>query len=179
MDYRRSVILPFVIGAACLLWMGGCSRSRPPTPTGLDRPVAPAIPASTAASITTIGMSGSEFSPDYLVVAAGTTVTFLNNDSVRHSVTPDLPRAGAPDSSKDFPDGMQPNDQYQWNVPLNAKDGTAWYVHCRFHGQAGDGTRPGNGMSAVIEVGPTGGGKRQTTEPPWRTGDDRFAPPHP
>lgn len=118
------------------------------------------VPAETPASFEeqaevmyVINMTGNEFSPDFLVVPPGAAITFVNNDSGRHSVTPDIKGVGGPDSELHYPDGIPSQGLYRWVVPPEATSGAAWYFHCRFQGGPGDGMRPGHGMTGVVEVG--------------------------
>jgi plastocyanin len=75
--------------AAALVAAAGCGS----TSYGGSGSASPAPAACTAANATTvtrsIEMAGMEFVPSCAKVAAGTTVTFTNNDSIAHTVTSD------------------------------------------------------------------------------------------
>ena len=93
---------------------------------------------------------GSVYAPQTVTVAGGQTVTWVNRDSVAHSVTVDT-QAGGPDSDSVHPAGMTNGQTYFWTVP-NAPSGTKYYYHCRFHGTAGNGSAFGTGMTGVVIV---------------------------
>jgi plastocyanin len=82
-NYPKSaiILLPIKIMAFCLLL--GCSKSSnmysytpSPTPTP-------------GKGTNTVSISGMAFNPASLTVAAGTTVTWTNNDAIAHTVTSD------------------------------------------------------------------------------------------
>ena len=79
-------------------------------------------------------------------------VEWTNKDSfMSHTVKPDKPTPGM-DSDTLFAGGMVPGNVFDWMVPADAKSGTKFFYHCKFHGIAGDGTRLGAGMVGVIVV---------------------------
>ena len=80
---------------------------------------ASAAPAATPAA--TVDITQEAFVPDKLDVAAGTTITWTNNDSVPHSVTAN---DGKFDSGP-----IQPGTMYRWT----AKEAGAIAYHCIFH----------------------------------------------
>lgn len=105
----------------------------------------------------TVRMPGDQFSPAELVVPAGTTVTFLNDGTSVHTVTPDVAGlAGAPNSDEQYAQGLNAGESYQWTAPADAVAGTMYYYHCRFHGQPGDGTKMGTGMAGAVRIGEPG-----------------------
>ncbi len=85
----------------------------------------------------TIILSGGDFNPGDLTVAVGTTVIWVNEDSVPHTVTADdgLFESGI----------LQGGDTFEFTF---TEAGTILY-YCRFHGGPG-----GSGMSATITVTP-------------------------
>jgi plastocyanin len=74
-----------------VLALAACSGSSTPTPTALPSsappPAASAAPPAAAGS--TVSIASFSFQPAALTVAVGTTVTWTNNDSARHTVTAD------------------------------------------------------------------------------------------
>jgi plastocyanin len=95
---------------------------------------AAAGPAPTVVTINTF-----DFQPDPLTVAAGTTVTFENQDSINHSVTPGTREAPEPDL---FAEGVMAEKGATYELTLE-EPGTYAYF-CKFH--------PGEGMTAEITV---------------------------
>ena len=53
-----------------------------------DTPASEAAPAAEEAEAVVVTIKTFDFQPDPLTVAAGTTITFENQDSINHSVTP-------------------------------------------------------------------------------------------
>lgn len=150
----------------------GCGRRE--TPTGfVQDTTAKALPQNT------VGMKGDKFTPREMVAPAGTTIAFVNNDTRTHTVTADVVLAGAPSSDQPYPNGMKPGQSYTWTIPETASEGTTWYFHCRFHGDSGDGTAPGPGMTAVIRVGPVVTTDRTGTTGDYRTGATERGPATP
>jgi len=93
-------------------------------------------PTNAAASANTVNMvSGEQFQPASLTVPAGTTVHFVNTDTMGHTVTAD-------DNSFDSGE-VAPGKSF--DVTLNQPGDVAYY--CAFHGGEG-----GSGMSGVIHV---------------------------
>jgi plastocyanin len=79
-----------------------------------------------------------DFQPDPLVVAAGTTITFVNEDAIDHTVT-----AGTRDDpAPELFDGQLPEQGATFELSLD-EPGTYDYF-CTVH--------PGPGMTAVITV---------------------------
>jgi plastocyanin len=78
-------------------------------------------PANAAAPASTVSMTKEAFVPEKLEVAAGTTITWINNDDMPHSVTAN---DGQFDSGP-----IQPDKRYQW---IAKGTGTIEY-HCIFH----------------------------------------------
>lgn len=95
------------------------------------------------------------FDPTTLTVPAGATVVWTNQDTDPHTATVDLDNVtpSGPNSAFEFPRGLPTHATFQWQVPGDAPVGTQWFYHCCNHGQAGDGTTLGAGMSGVIVVG--------------------------
>jgi len=77
-------------------------------------------------------------------------VSWVNNDSVPHTVTSDT---GVFDSDTDSPTGLGNGDTFEFRIPADAAPGTTYYYHCRFHGAAGNGSAYGTGMAGRIVVG--------------------------
>jgi plastocyanin len=77
--------------------------------------------ANAAAPASAVNMTKEAFVPEKLDVAAGTTITWINNDDVPHSVTAN---DGKFDSGP-----IQPGKRYQWT----AKDAGTIAYHCIFH----------------------------------------------
>jgi plastocyanin len=94
------------------------------------------------------------FDPQTANVDAGTTVTWHNIGSFKHTVTVDALNVdpGGPNSDIEFPTGLSSGDTYSFQVPEDATSGTQWFYRCRFHGTAGDGTSMGTGMVGVVIV---------------------------
>ena len=78
-------------------------------------------PVHAAASADTVNMTKEAFVPDKLDVAAGTAITWINNDDVPHSVTAD---DGTFDSGP-----IQPGKSFRWT----AQGADAIPYHCIFH----------------------------------------------
>jgi plastocyanin len=74
----------FLLGIALVaaLASSGCGGDSTYTPGGST-----ACTAATATATNTVTMAGMAFSPSCIKVAAGTTVTFTNNDTTTHDVT--------------------------------------------------------------------------------------------
>lgn len=90
------------------------------------------------ASGETVTIKTFNFDPDPLTVAAGTTITFVNDDSINHSVTP-----GTRDSAGDaFEEGVMAAKGDEFELTLD-EPGTYDYF-CKFH--------PGDGMTGQIVV---------------------------
>ncbi|MEN6304108.1 MAG: hypothetical protein ABFD96_15360 [Armatimonadia bacterium] len=154
-----------------LLVLVACGCGRRETPTGYTQET-----TATALPQNTVGMKANAFAPREMVAPAGTTISFVNNDTRTHTVTADVMLAAAPNSDKEYPNGMKPGQSYTWTIPATASEGTTWYFHCRFHGDSGDGTAPGPGMTAAIRVGTVVTADRTGTTGDYRTGTDERRP---
>ena len=97
---------------------GGAATDPTTVPT---EPTAPAESTTTPDSTTTVEIRNNAFNPAQLNVAPGTTVTFVNNDTVPHTVTADN---GLFDSGELAPGASYP-------VVLEGA-GTVTY-HCKLH----------------------------------------------
>ena len=98
----------------------------------------PGEAAAEAASPATVTIKAFAFDPDPLTVAAGTTVTFENGDSINHSVTAGTREEPATEEFDGLLDGKGTTFELTLDEP-----GTYAYF-CRFH--------PGPGMTAEIVV---------------------------
>ena len=116
------------------------------TPAQTTTPAESTTPAPN--DTTTVEIGNNAFNPAQLHVAPGTTVTFVNNDTVPHTATADN---GAFDT-KELPPG------YSMDVFLDG-EGTVPY-HCELHPE----------MKGSIVVGDGSGAEGTTTENP--TDDD-------
>jgi plastocyanin len=124
---------------------GGAATDPTTVPT---EPTAPAESTTTAPdSTTTVEILNNAFNPPQLNVAPGTTVTFVNRDSVPHTATSD---------TKLFDLEIPPGSSYP--VVLEG-EGTVPY-HCELHPE----------MKGTIVVGDGSGAEGTTTENP--TDDD-------
>lgn len=96
--------------------------------------------------------SGSIYSKPSMTLPLGQTATWINEDSVPHSVTSDPlnPIDGGPNSDIEFPNGIPPGSSYSWSFPSTTVQGTTWYYHCRYHGTPGNGRSLGSGMVGVV-----------------------------
>ena len=100
---------------------------------------ASADPPAEAASSTVVTIKTFDFQPDPLTVEAGTTITFENQDSINHSVTPGTREA--PEAEL-FDEGVMEEKGATYELTLD-EPGTYAYF-CKFH--------PGEGMTAEITV---------------------------
>ncbi|MBW3624440.1 MAG: hypothetical protein KY468_13625 [Armatimonadetes bacterium] len=95
------------------------------------------------------------FKPAAWTVEPGTVITWNHLTDVPHTVISDPGTPpGGPNSDGQFPEGLKKGDAYSWTVPDDAKPGTTWFYHCRFHGKPGDGKSLGTGMVGTIQVKP-------------------------
>jgi manganese oxidase len=83
--------------------------------------------SSTGSGGNTVTLSGLAFSPTSLIVKAGTTVTFKNNDSVDHTVTNG--KDGKPDANAAF-DKSLPQGQ---SVDITFGTAGTFNVTCKIH----------------------------------------------
>jgi plastocyanin len=106
-------------------------------------------------STTTVDISDNAFNPSQLNVAPGTTVTFVNNDTVPHTATADN---GAFDTGE-----LQPG--YSMDVFLDG-EGTVPY-HCELHPEMKGSIVVGEaGQASDAGEGSEGGGTEEGTNPP-------------
>ena len=98
-----------------------------------------------------VDITGFQFVPQSITVAAGSSIQWTNSDGAPHTVTSDTGVALLA-SNLVFPTGMAKNDVFTWAVPAGAASGTTYYYHCNFHGGPGDGTKYGAGMVGRIVV---------------------------
>jgi len=130
---------------ALILALSGCGKKE--TPTSLSQPATTTV----ALGTDSVGMAGGVFAPQTMTASPGQEITFLNNDTVEHTVTPDAGQsAGGPNSELTYPNGLRPGESLKWTIPTEAAEGTMWYYHCRFHGKAGDGLSMGSGMAGAV-----------------------------
>jgi plastocyanin len=108
----------FLLGIALVaaLASSGCGGDSTSTSGGST-----ACTAATATATSTVTMAGMAFSPSCIKVAAGTTVTFTNNDTTTHDVTAN---DGAYQSAF-----LSPGQSYTRTYPTA---GTSAY-HCSIH----------------------------------------------
>lgn len=148
------IYLGMAVVLLALVMVAGCppQQETPEAQTEVTPP-----PTTPAGEMYTVTMQGNQFSRAELVVPAGTAVTFRNDDTEVHTVTPDVAgMAGAPNSDEQYPEGLKAGESYQWTAPADATAGTMYYYHCRFHGQPGDGTKTGTGMAGAVRIGEPG-----------------------
>ena len=143
--------LMYVIPLSCIavLVFAAIAAAQPAT-VPAEESTTPAEESTTPApnSTTTVEISNNAFIPGQLNVAPGTTVTFVNNDNVPHTVTADN---GLFDSGE-----LAPGESFP--VVLEG-EGTVPY-HCELHPE----------MKGTIVVGDGSGAEGTTTENP--TDDD-------
>ncbi len=101
-------------------------------------------------AVTVLATSQHTFNPTQAFAGAGQSVVFRNADFTNHTITADS--NGGPNSDGQFPNGLGSNDSYTFVVPAGAVAGTHFFYHCRFHGNAGNGTSLGTGMAGEITV---------------------------
>lgn len=111
---------------------GGTSSSAPVATTD------PADAAAAPAARATVTIKTFQFGPDPLVVAAGTTITFVNEDKIDHTVTSGTREAPTPNVFN----GVLPEQGTTFELTLD-EPGTYDYF-CQIH--------PGPGMTGVITV---------------------------
>jgi len=151
--YQRTwLAVGVILGLVAMAAFTGCGRSGTTSRTPVGG-AGPTKPGALRAPVLSVAMtSDKKFDPREVTVAPGDTVMWTNTDTSKpHTVTPDKPGAG-PDSDVQYPNGIEPGKVYHWTVPKDAKPGTVWYYHCRFHGQAGNGSSFGSGMSGAVKV---------------------------
>ena len=124
------VVAVMLLGAAC----GGSASSEPT--------------ASPDKGEETISLEGLAFAPERIVVAAGTRITWTNDDSVMHTVTSGIKgEQGAPGVSKgkpDRPDGTfdAALDDDDASFSFTFREPGTYEYFCRIHG----------GMTGVVVV---------------------------
>lgn len=104
-----------------------------------DTSASDAAPAAEEAGAVAVTIKTFDFQPDPLTVKAGTTITFENQDSINHSVTPGTREQPEPDL---FEEGVMEAKGDTFELTLD-EPGTYAYF-CKFH--------PGEGMTAEITV---------------------------
>lgn len=80
---RTPLVVAALVAVSTLAACGGSSSTYGGTPPP------PACTATSATATSNVAMVGMAFSPACIKVAAGTTVTFTNSDTVTHTVTAD------------------------------------------------------------------------------------------
>jgi plastocyanin len=105
----------------------------PTTTAASTESTSPASPAGATVTVQTF-----QFGPDPVVVRAGTTITFVNNDKIDHTVTAGTREAPTPDVF----DGQLPQQGATFDLTLT--DPGTYDYFCEIH--------PGGGMTARIVV---------------------------
>jgi plastocyanin len=140
--------------AALLLCLAGCRGGT--TGNSAQAPGGEASVASGRGAAIAMHAKPYFFQPKDVTVSPGETITWTNSSSFPHSVAVDYGSAAkGPNSDADFPRGLMGGDHWSWTVPKDAKPGTRWTYHCRFHGEPGDGKHEGLGMVGTITVSAT------------------------
>jgi plastocyanin len=116
------VLAPLVVAAAC---GGDDGGEATPDDAGQEE-------------VATVTVATFAFAPDPLEVDAGTTITFVNEDAIDHTVTAGTREAPTPDVF----DGSLPEEGSTFDLVLD-EPGTYEYF-CEIH--------PGPGMTATITV---------------------------
>ena len=104
-----------------------------------DSSTSEAAPAAEEVDGVAVTIKTFDFQPDPLTVEAGTTITFENQDSINHSVTPGTREQAEPEL---FDEGVMEAKGDTYELTLD-EPGTYAYF-CKFH--------PGEGMTAEIVV---------------------------
>lgn len=135
---RNKIQLVLIISVITMLLLAACQ------PAGLgstkESPTTPAtnVPAGsspTQVNSQIVNLANTAFDPKQISVPVGTTVSWVNKDSMAHTVTAD---------DKSFDSGnLNPGDTFKFTF---TKAGTFPY-HCQYHGGPN-----GVGMSGVITV---------------------------
>ena len=130
---RRSSRRARTLAAAALLTVGmtACGSD--------DSSTSEAAPAAAEVDGVEVTINTFDFQPDPLTVEAGTTITFENQDSINHSVTPGTREQPEPEL---FDEGVMEAKGDTYELTLD-EPGTYAYF-CKFH--------PGEGMTAEIVV---------------------------
>jgi plastocyanin len=132
-------LFPLVLLAAAIIGCGGSSSGGSTTGGTTPNKVTVTMPA------------GSMFTPMDAAVNPGDTVEWVNNDTLPHTIKPDVATPSM-DSDPTFPGGIANGQKFSWVVPVSATPGTKFFYHCKFHGTAGNGTAFGAGMVGVVTV---------------------------
>lgn len=98
----------------------------------------------TAAADAQVKVMGGFFDPGTLVVVPGEEVTFVNEDSMAHSVTSTW------DDGATFDAMLRQGETFAWTF---AEDGE-WMIHCRPHAYPSDETGTWEGMIMTVTVKP-------------------------
>ena len=114
---RFLILVILAVALAGVIGLSGCGGYGPSPSQSTSAPPLTTAPASGS----NVNLSGFAFSPASLTVAAGTTVTWTNKDSVTHTVTSD---SGAFDSGNLAPGGM---------FSFTFKQAGAYKYHCAIH----------------------------------------------
>jgi len=85
----RLVVVSAILMSAIACGGGYSSPSTAPSPTPAPTPTSGAPSSSVAIPVGAASLGNSAYAPDELNVAAGTTVTWMNTDSVSHTSTSD------------------------------------------------------------------------------------------
>lgn len=97
-------------------------------------------PTATAAEAS---MMGGYFSPDRLVVEAGETVTWTNDDSIAHTVTSTW------DNGATFNKVVRPGETFSWTF----EEAGSYAIHCRPHAHTGaEGGMEGMVMTVEVQA---------------------------
>ena len=124
--HRRTHLLAPPIALLLALGLSACGDTEPPDDAAAEEEGA------------TVTVKTFAFGPDPLVVAAGTEITFVNEDAIDHTVTAGTREAPEPDRFDATLDGKGTTFELTLDEP-----GTYDYF-CQIH--------PGPGMTATIEV---------------------------
>jgi len=126
----KKIVLFLILLAAVLLISGCVQQPQQPTATPTATPVATTQVATTAAPAQTnvITIKNSAFSPPTLTIKAGTTVTWINEDSEPHKVTSD-PHPAHTDLPELVSGDLSKGQSYNFTF---TKTGTFGY-HCHLH----------------------------------------------
>ncbi len=121
---RSLPMLPTTL-AALLIALAACT-----TDSGATAEASASAPASAAASAddgTRVVMAGLDYEPSELTVSAGTTVLFVNDDSVAHTVTQGTDGSAEADAA--FDEEVAPGE----SVEITFDEAGEISITCRFH----------------------------------------------
>jgi plastocyanin len=133
---RAGFTAVFVAGLLAASCGGGGYGGASSSPTNASAPAPTTTGTTTGSADVVITIAGMSFSPSNVVVQAGQTVAWKNNDSMAHSATQD---GGGFDTGTIASGGT--------SKPITISDPGALKYHCSFH----------NGMAGSLN-GATGGG---------------------